>query len=261
MNGLRPSVLASGALPSFNFGLTRHGPVVQHLALERLFRDGVRPRAVVLEVFPAALPVGIHEFDSVPAFRHTVSDVVNTVRRGEQSLHVAEDWLEARALPCYAHRFVLMSHWCPNWVAWDKRQDYAWTAGDDDGWLPAPVPRDAGHASELRTAMAGTEGAALAAFRIDPAADHALRASLQLCQSKGTPVAVLLMPEASWYRAFLAADGEKALYAYASGLGVPLIDARGWCEDVDFRDGAHLIGRGVDTFSARFGREIALMFP
>src|SRR4051812_13621883 len=54
LNGLRPTLLPPGSPAVFNFGLTRHGPVLQHAALERLLRDGVRPRAVTLELFPAA---------------------------------------------------------------------------------------------------------------------------------------------------------------------------------------------------------------
>jgi hypothetical protein len=256
LNGLRPSLLPPGAPTVFNFGLTRHGPVRQHLALERLLHDGVRPRAVTLEVFPAALGVGGGEFDGVPAFRHAACDLPAIDRPG-----VVAEWLEARAMPWHSHRFVLMSHWQPSWVAWDQRQDYAWTAGDADGWLPAPSPRDAAHAAALRDEKVRTEGSALRAFHIDPAADRALGASVARCRAEGIPVALVLMPEASWYRALLPADGRARLREWVVGFGVPVVNARDWCADADFRDGGHLIGRGVDAFTARFGRALAEVLP
>ncbi len=255
LNGLRPSALPPDAPPAFNFGLTRHGPMRQHLALERLLRDGVRPRAVTLEVFPAALGVGGGEFDGVPAFRHAVGDLSAIDRPG-----VVGAWLEARAVPWHAHRFVLMSHWMPRWVAWDQRQDYAWTAGDADGWLPAPPPHDAAHTTALREQMGRTEGEALRTFRIDPAANRALAASVARCRAEGVPVALVLMPEASWYRAQLSEDGRATLRVWVAGFGVPVIDARDWCDDADFRDGGHLIGRGVEAFTVRFGRALAEVF-
>lgn len=248
LNGLRPSALPAGSPPVFNFGLTRHGPVRQHLALERLLRDGVRPRALTLEVFPAALPVGDGEFEGIPAFRHAAGDLAAVPQPG-----VALEWLEARAMPWHAHRFTLMSHWSPRWVAWDQRQDYAWTHGDADGWLPAPPPRDA---AALREQMERTEGATLRTFRIAPAAGRAVRASIARCRAEGIPVALVLMPEASWYRAFLSADGQATLRTWLAALDAPVIDARMGCDDADFRDGGHLIGRGVTTFTERFGRAL-----
>lgn len=260
LNGLRPERLDPSGPLVFNFGLTRHGPVQQMLALDRLLRDGIRPDAVTIEVLPLALAQGAQELDPTPAFRHTWGDVRYLHAHGYRPAAYALDWLEARALPCYANRFALMSRIEANWVPWAERQDFIWSHIDECGWLEAPAPRSEAEAQSNRERTMRDDGPQMRRFRIAPDSDRALRLTLDRCRDEQIAAAIVLMPEATWFRAFYAGNGDRQLRDYSAGLGrdfgVPLIDARAWCADGDFRDGHHLLAEGVQRFTARFRCEV-----
>jgi hypothetical protein len=69
-----------------------------------------------------------------------------------------------------------------------------------------------------------------------------------------------MMPEASWFRALLPAAGERQVQKLIDELkrefGVPVIDARAWVPDDEFRDGHHLVAAGAARFTDRYGREV-----
>jgi hypothetical protein len=256
LNGLRPGVLADGPR-LFNFGLTRHGVVQQWLAFDRLLRDGVRPRWVTVELFPVALPQGACELGMTPAGRHTLGDVRFLTANGLRPAAYVGDWLETRAVSIYDSRFAVRSWLCPAWVPWAERHDYVWTHTDASGWLEVPPPIDA---AAVRAHAAAVDGAAMRQFSVHPDGDRAMRQTLARCAAEGIGVAVVLMPEASWFRDLYRGEADDRLRAYAATLerecGVPVIDARGWCPDDEFRDGSHLLAAGAARFTERYGREV-----
>lgn len=260
VNGLRLDVLPPGGPRVFNFGLLGHGPVRQALTLDRLLRGGVRPRWVTVECPVLFLPLGLREFDRVPAGQFSWDDLQFLRTNGLCPTGYMTDWAEARAAPSYASRFVLMSRLLATWLPGNLRQDFIRRRTLADGW--APLPETQATATERESVRTGV-AVALADFRIAPEAAHALRLTLERCRAEGIPAAVLLMPEATSIRALLPPAGERAVQTLLAGMsdefGVPVIDARRWCHDDDFRDGHHLLPGGAKRFTERFGREVEAM--
>jgi hypothetical protein len=252
LNGLRPAALPADGPRVFNFGLTRHGAVQQWLAFDRLLRDGIRPRWVTIELFPPALGQGADELNVAPAGRHTLGDVQFLCANGLRPATYAAAWLEARAVSVYDSRFTVRSWLCPTWVPWSERHDFVWKHTDSGGWLEAP---SAGAGSR-----AEHEGIAMRGFAVHPDSDRAVRQTLSRCQAEGIAAAVMLMPEAAWFRELYRGDADNRLRAYAAQLerecAVPLIDARDWCADDEFRDGGHLLAAGAKRFTERFVRDV-----
>lgn len=256
LNGLRPGVLPAGGPRVFNFGLTRHGAVRQWLAFDRLLRDGVRPRWVTIELFPLALNQGADELNTAPAGRHTLGDVRFLHTHGLRPPGHAAEWLEARAAAVYDSRFAVRSWLCPAWVPWSERHDFVWTNTDPGGWLEVQPPAD----PAIARGHGEAEAAAMRGFTVHPDSDRALRQTLARCAAERIGAAVVLMPEAAWFRELYRGDAEARLRDYAARLGrdcgVPVIDARVWCPDEEFRDGGHLLAAGAARFTERFGREV-----
>ena len=259
LNGLRPEMLPTGRADPvvFNFGLTRHGPVQQTLALDRMLRDGVKPRWVTVELTPLFLGQGMHELDPIPAGRHTWGDVRFLCATGFRPASYAGSWLEARAASGYTSRFALMSRLWPSWVPWAERADFVWTHIDPAGWLACSPPRSATEAEAIRVAAGA--GQPPRRLPVDPESVRAVRLALARCRAAGIEPAVVLMPEASWSRRRLSAEGVRQVAALVADLrrefAVPVIDARDWCRDTDFRDAGHLLAAGAAQFTERFGRE------
>jgi hypothetical protein len=259
LNGLRPALLPAGDEIVFNFGMTGLGPVQQMLALNRLLHDGVRPRWVTIEVVPQFLSAGAAELSPTIAGRHTLRDV----RLGERCgapVSYAAGWLEARSAPWYANRFVLLSKVWPAWVPADRRADYVWTNTDPSGWLALPDPPGGTPSADVRARTEALAGDMLRHLTVAPASERALRDTLARCRDAGIGAAVVLMPEASWFRDLLPRDNDRMVRSMASALGrdfnVPVVDAREWCPDGEFSDGQHLLPRGGARFTERFGREV-----
>ena len=102
--------------------------------------------------------------------------------------------------------------------------------------------------------------AAVQQIAIAPESEQALRLTLERCQAEGIGAAIVLMPEAAWFRELLSSAGEGRVQALVADVSrefaVPVIDARGWCPDDEFRDGHHLIAAGATRFTERFGQEV-----
>jgi hypothetical protein len=260
LNGLRPELLPSGPADPvvFNFGLTRHGPVQQMLAFDRLLRDGVRPRCVTVELIPQLLCQGKHELDPIPTARHTWGDVEFLYAQGFRPLTCFGGWLEARAASGYTSRFALMSRLWPSWVPWAERADFVWTHTDSAGWLPCEPPRSAAEGEAIRAAAG--QGGPMRSLYIVSDSVRAVELTLARCRADGIESAMVMMPEAAWSRRRLSAEGIEQLAAVLAHLrrefDVHVIDARDWCRDDDFRDGAHLLAAGAAQFTERFGREV-----
>ena len=257
LNGLRPELLDAADPLVFNFGLTRHGPILQLLALDRLLRDGVRPRWVTIELLPVLLPQGEHEIDGTPAFRQSWGDLVFLQDNGFSHSDRDWAWLEARSAPAYTSRFVLMSRLAPDWVPWKNRQDFVWSSTDRLGWLASHVPQTA--AANAR--LASQDLTAMRDHTIHPQSARAMRMTLDRLRSEQIDSAVVLMPEASWFRDAMPSDRAAQLSEFARSLsdefGVPVIDARGWCHDHDFLpDGHHLLPACAGQFTQRDDQEV-----
>jgi hypothetical protein len=265
LNGLHPDLLPPDGPRVFNFGMIWHGPVRQALALDRVLRDGVRPRWVTIELAPLLMQDGGREFDRVPAAQFSWGDVRFVRDNAFRPPTVAAEWLEARLLPSYASRFSLICHLLPTWVSWTQRHDFFRTNTLPDGWVEVPSAPSTESAETTRAHMTTLVGGQLRAFAMAEDSVRALRGMLERCRAEGIGVSVVLMPEASWFRELLPAAGERQVQGLIDEVkrefGVAVIDARGWCPDDDFRDGHHLIASGAAHFTERFGRDIVPTLP
>jgi hypothetical protein len=88
---------------------------------------------------------------------------------------------------------------------------------------------------------------------------------LEQCRQEGIRTSLLLMPAnrefLSWYSSETEASLDTFLAWVSRTFDAPVIDARTWSPDEDFRDGHHLTYQGAARFTQRFGREaLALLF-
>jgi hypothetical protein len=266
LNGLRPDRLDAPAAPGespplvFNFGLSRHGPVLELLALNRLLADGVRPRWAVVEVTPLLLPTGGAGLDAVPLERQKLTDL-RLVREFDPAPRgLPWRWLAERAVPCYSNRYVLLSRYLPDLVPWCHREDFGTANVDRWGWLAMPEARSAEETRIAIDEVKRQHAPTLEQFAVAPQSDRAVRATLELCRREGIATGVILMPESAEFRSWYGPGAEGRLRDYLARLGaefgVPVVDARDWCPDETFRDGHHLLPAGADRFTERFGREV-----
>jgi hypothetical protein len=263
LNGLRAADLdvapgPAGQAPlAFNFGLTRHGPFLQLLCLNRLLDDGVKPRWVVLEVLPPLLTTCGPGVETVAVERQKWSDLRVLRDYDPHPGWLYLNWAAERAVPLHANRYAMLSRSLPDWVPWARRQDHFWKHTDCAGWLaqePLPTPERVREAVEQ---IRETHGLHMETFQVSPLAERLYRATLDRCRAAGVPAVLLVMPESSEFRGWYRPGAEELLADFLGRLtreyDAPAIDARAWCPDDEFRDSQHLLPQGAARLTARLG--------
>jgi hypothetical protein len=258
--GFRPSLLATSTDergPLF-YNLARGGssPLMYLLTLHRLLADGIRPDALLVEIFPPAL---VEDEDGVTVFKPTLRDCP-VLRRYPVSGWTWACWLRDRLMLWHKYRSGLLAWVAPAWMSprarwgdhlWDYRGGEWRVIGD--GAAPAERRR-------LTQDARRRYFRSLQNFRIAPGADRALRELLELCRDRHIGVVLFLMPEASEFRGWYSAPALRRLSDFLAALGrdygIPLVDARRWIGDDDFSDGHHLLRLGAAIFTARFAAEV-----
>lgn len=254
----------------FNMSLVGSGPVMELMCLRRVYADGFRPAAVVLEYWPAFLR------EDGPYFE---PDRIDHARLSDRDRPLVDDYfwsehrnptetgrelLADRLNPLFRTRHRLVAQWCPKWQPWDRRMDMAWGNLDGWGWLPgvdnspAMRPLRVEHCEPIyRNQFRG--------YAIHPLADRALREAVALARENGAKVAFAYLPEASEFRSWTPPEVERAARDHLAGLcrelGVPLIDARLWMPDARLVDGFHLSPDGAAEFTRRFVPAVAAALP
>jgi hypothetical protein len=246
-----------------NFGMLGAGPVAELLVLKRLLAAGHRPDLLLIEVLPPALA------GQVPLPFEERSLAVTRVRLAELAglarLHFLADrlypWsLAAWPVPCFTHRFNLLSRVVPGWLAYEVRTD-RFEICDAWGWSVL--------AARPRTSMEHIRAVAwnrelfmpyLTGFRSGGPSCRALGELLEVCRHSGVPAALVLMPEATACRGWYPPGVWEEVAGYMAGLGraygVPLINAREWVADADFGDPHHLLPSGASVFTRRLGPDV-----
>jgi hypothetical protein len=248
---------AGGPAVVYNFGLTGAGPLGELLTLRRLLARGVRPDLLLVEVLPALLSDHCDEKDRFPALRLWRDDLPLLERYGASRRQLRSDWWLARPVPWYEHRFAILSRLLPQLLPDALRLDWAWCC-DDAGWVRSdtePTPEQRQKAEEhARKEYADL----LADFRPGEPACRALREVLDVCRRERIPAALVLMPEATTFRALYTPEARARTDVLLAGLGrdygVSLIDAREWVADDGFWDPHHLRAVGAVAFTERLGR-------
>ena len=256
--GICPRAMGFGDAPDaprvFNLGQSGSTPLKELLTLRRLLDAGVRPAAVVIEVFPPLM------MSSAPAERQPVLHVARLSAADLRHLEpYAADagamrlaWLKRRANPWCTHRQVLMNHWLPRWQPWPERFEFHWTSLDADGFQSVPESTAAGRAQAV--AVARSEyAAAFAGFA--PAAEsvRAVGELVALCRDEGIRVAIYTPPLSPAFRASFAPGvyeaGEAYLFELARRLGVDVFPAPPDMTEDEFLDGHHATRRGAERYS------------
>jgi hypothetical protein len=244
----------------FNFGVTGAGPVSNLMHQRRLLAEGVRPDLFLIEVLPPLLNKEIVEANRLPADRLRRSDLDLLGRYGVSKRQLEEDWWLSNVIPCYSHRFAIMSWVAPTYHSFRLRQDW-FRECDGSGWVDSPAPMATPRWRANALEYARTEYApCLTNFHLGGLSCQALREQLELCRQEGIPAALVLMPEGSdfhsWYKPADWAKIELFLTELSREFGAPIVNAREWVGDEDFIDSHHLMLPGAEKFTQRLGREV-----
>lgn len=256
-NAIAPGVMGfpdePGSPRIFNFGQAGASPLKELLTLHRVLEAGVRPSAVVVEVFPSSLsgntPAEV-EFREKAA-RLSASDLQHLYPYCGNPAELRASWLQARLAPWCAQRQVLMSHWAPKWQTWQRRIDFQWESIDAGGFQA--VDDISPERREALTAQARKEYiGAFTDFRPGDISMRALRELSGMCRERSIPLAFLIPPVAPWFRAsFAPGVYERAfrdLRRLAREEGVTLFPEFA-ATDAEFMDGHHLLKHGAERYS------------
>jgi hypothetical protein len=101
---------------------------------------------------------------------------------------------------------------------------------------------------------------ALGEFRLAARSARALEEIVETCGNKQVPAAMILMPEGTEFRSLYSRQARTQIDAFLARLsrawGVPVFNASEWVGDDGFWDGHHMLPKGADEFTDRFGREV-----
>lgn len=270
--GLSPNDLGLGGDEHspivYNFGQAGGGPIQTLLNVRRVLDAGIEPNAILVEIMPATLSYhGTSEtFYHDTVARLNFADLRRLDDYCASPNRLAFRWLATRVLPWHSLRFLLLSHWQPTLLPWQKRIDFQWRLLDSRGWARFPFDSiDAEfRAAQTDRARQEYEGN-LRNFEVSAISDRILRDLVALGRREGIAVSFYLMPEAPTFRAWMSPASREKLDAYLGSLSrelnVPIFDASAWLPDEAFADGHHLLPSAAKRFSARFGREFLRLRP
>lgn len=228
----------------FNFSHYGAGPILTGVSLRRLFADGVRPRAVVLELMPAFLA---RENARLVSSLCTAGDAAAAGRyyaNGE----LYWEYLRGRAtgLPGLCRRAC--------------GEDPPFPLGPSGGFTALKDDVTPDERAKHTAAQVPHFGRLLRDWTPAPGADRAVRELVAACRRDGVAVRLIVTPEGPANRAMYGPGCRDRVTAYAAGLAkdldVPLTDARDWLAEEDFADSHHVLKRGAAKFTERLGREV-----
>lgn len=237
----------------FNFGQVGAGPILELMTVRRLFAEGLRPDAVLIEYWPPFL----HSEGEWAEARRIPPDRLYPVDRHAVRSHFPQpsetlgkmDWYRWNPIDGSRHR--LMALLLPRWLTDDRRIDRAWAGVDAWGWKPGVGTND--RRAALVAQCADTYRPLFANFRISLQADLALREAITTVRQHGVAVGLLYLPESSEFRTLYPPRAEEAVGAHLAALkrelGVPVIDGRTAADDGLIADGIHLSPAGAGRFT------------
>jgi hypothetical protein len=257
---------ADRPVAAFNFGVSGGGPLTELLIWRRLQQDGVRPDLLLVEVMPVLLCSQTHfdDFgsDHWPTTRLRWRDLALVKHyAGTRRPGLRHDWLTAFALPCYSQRCSLTSLVAPDLLVKGYGPDDQRNVDEFGGLTPlkAPTPEERRRFTQMtREGYSGF----LNGFRLGGPGCEALRELMASCRKEGVPVALVLMPEGPAFRSWYSPETLRDVQEWVTQLGrenaAPVIDAREWMAEDDFRESNHLLPGGASRFTDRLGREYIL---
>src|SRR6185437_14491640 len=160
----------------YNFGQTGAGPLQILLTAFRILDDGMKPTALLIELFPAALVGDGSAEDLFQTWqtRFNRGDIERLAPYARNPRSLYRMWFAQRIAPWYALRFPLLNHWKADWLPAAERLDFQWTGLDARGWLRYPAASVPAAERVHRVAEAGESyRKQLAHFRVGAASDRA----------------------------------------------------------------------------------------
>jgi hypothetical protein len=251
---------SSGKQPVvFNFSHVGAGPLMTQILVERLLREGIRPRWLLVEVLPPKL------------FREGPQFLVDS-SAGLRDLPLLQRYVP----PGKLYRVYLTQRLLRNHGRYATEMVRLWLPGLITTAPALKVPLPAMHAlggyAHLRGSLATAERQSQMEVcerqwswvpgesQVTAAAGRATRDLLDLCRREGIGVALFLSPEGSSFRQLYSAEARAAVERFCAGLSrdfkVPVVDARNWLPDSAFSDSHHTLLAGARTFTQRLGREV-----
>jgi Protein of unknown function (DUF1574) len=245
---------------AFNFGIRGAGPMLDLVLLRRLLAEGIHPHLLLLEVLPPFLnqpgdrPL---EEEWLQGSRLRVSEMGRLRRYHSHPPRLARQWLKMRWAP-WAFYGRELRDWLVRGLPEPPPPPGDPEAGDLDayGWQPyfengvSPEQRER-YWTIARNQYEPTFGP----FRLAEKPARALEELLDLCERRGVPVALVLMPEGPAFRALYPPAMRRGLDDYLASVsrrrGLTVIDARAWLAEDDFWDGHHALPAGALTFTRR----------
>lgn len=253
----------------YNFGINGLGTIRELMHFRRLLADGVRPKWLLLEVWPplwseagffreSRLVQGeddLHWRDLLLLFRY--------FRKERDILRLA---VQSSLVPVRTYRDKLLALFAQSLLTREKLLELQLRItdtlpADRGGWFALPWESKTPEA--LHQAYLDGEDKIkplLQPVWIDPRSDAALRELLTECRQRDIKVALILLPEPSWTREWYTTQAHAVVREYLTRLQhdhpVPIVDARTWVSDDDFADSSHMRNKGVPAFSRRLGREV-----
>ncbi|HEY7157442.1 MAG TPA: SGNH/GDSL hydrolase family protein [Gemmataceae bacterium] len=253
----------------YNFGLNGMGTIRELMYFRRLLADGIRPRWLLLEVWPPLwAEAGFFRESRMVLGEDDLHwrDVPLMCRYFAKEPKVMRDGLRKCFLPISVYRSRLIdfavSALRPSEQASEGVRDLSrWLPEDGTGWFRIPWKGDTPE-EKSRALKNGLEQIKplVNPLRIDPRSDAALRELVEECRRRGIEVALILLPEPSVTRGWYPPQAHTLVHDYLRRLQrayqLPIIDTRDWVPDEDFLDTCHIGFRGVAPFSERVGREV-----
>jgi hypothetical protein len=243
----------------FNFGISGAIPVRERLILSRLLDGGVRPAAVVVEVFPATLPIrGPADYlFSDSAAKLTAGDARRLAPYLADPAALRRRWTRERLNTWTSQRPVIAGHLVPDWQPWAMRIDHQWESLTAWGFSPYAGGLVEEKRAERRERMREEHGKYLAKLRVSELSDRCYRDLVADCRAAGVAVAFVLVPESpavrDWYAPRSRAVLEEYLHTLTGELGCPVFAAPGGFAEEDFADGIHML----PPAARRFSRDLA----
>ena len=252
----------------FNMSRVGGGPLLNLMTLRRLYADGIRPAAVLLEYWPPLLHQEgpFREADRIDPDRLARCDR-SFVR---EYLHDADriEWemLEARLNPIFSQRTTWLRAAVPRWLPRAIRFDPAVKPLDVWGWLPGmDRPALAWEPRERRLAACERiYRPHLAGWRVSPEADRATREAIAMARNNGATAALVFFPESeefrSWYSPEVAESQDRYRESLQRELAVQVLDTRTWLSNDRLADGFHATRAGAEEFTRRFAPAVVSIF-
>jgi hypothetical protein len=272
---VRPSAMnlhLNGNAPQpvvYNFGLNGMGTIRELMHFRRLWADGIRPKWLLLEIWPPLwAEAGFFRESRMVLGEDDLHwrDLLllcHYFRGDREVLHLA---LQKSLTPLRTYRDLLLSVCVPSLLPSEKLREFEQRIvdslpADRGGWFQ--LPWELTTPEEKRKAWLDGDDKIkplLQPLRIDPRSDAALRELLIECRRHDIKVALMLLPEPSWTRGWYTPQSHAVVRDYLTRLQhdhlVPIVDARTWATDDEFSDSTHMGKKGVPVFSERLGREV-----